>query len=236
MKALIFNSGMGTRMGASEKPKCMADLGGRTIIELQLRQLLMAGISDVVITTGHLADMLKAHISALDLPVRIEYVHNPLYSSTNYIYSMCLAAPLFEPGTNRVLMLHGDIVCEQSVMEEMVKARGSAVAVDRSLPLPLKDFKALIMYSEIHRIGVKVFGKNAVACQPVYRFAAPDFDAFMDKVTEFCDDGDTGVYAENALNTLLPGLGLKPFYLRGRLCQEVDTPEDLDIVKARLVL
>ena len=55
MKALILNSGMGTRMGAltAQQPKCMTDISSReTILSRQLRQIVHAGIQEVVITTG----------------------------------------------------------------------------------------------------------------------------------------------------------------------------------------
>ena len=55
MKALILNSGMGSRMGVltAEQPKCMTEISGKeTILSRQLRQLAEAGIDEVVMTTG----------------------------------------------------------------------------------------------------------------------------------------------------------------------------------------
>ncbi len=55
MKALILNSGMGTRMGelTSKYPKCMSELTiDETILGRQLSLLAAHGIHDVVITTG----------------------------------------------------------------------------------------------------------------------------------------------------------------------------------------
>ena len=56
MKALILNSGMGTRMGVltSEHPKCMTEISTKeTILSRQLKLLAEAGINEVVITTGY---------------------------------------------------------------------------------------------------------------------------------------------------------------------------------------
>ena len=55
MKALIFNSGIGKRMGELTKnsPKSMVKLlNGETIFERQIRLLSECGIKDFVITTG----------------------------------------------------------------------------------------------------------------------------------------------------------------------------------------
>ena len=54
MKALILNSGTGSRMGVltSEQPKCMTEiLNGETILSHQLKQLSEIGIKEVVMTT-----------------------------------------------------------------------------------------------------------------------------------------------------------------------------------------
>ena len=55
MKALILNSGIGSRMGVltSEHPKCMTEVSSQdTILSRQLRQIAEAGIEEVVMTTG----------------------------------------------------------------------------------------------------------------------------------------------------------------------------------------
>ena len=53
MKAVILNSGLGTRMGelTKEHPKCMTEIApGETIVSRQLRLLSEAGIQEIVMT------------------------------------------------------------------------------------------------------------------------------------------------------------------------------------------
>lgn len=61
MIALLLNSGLGTRMGdeTQEHPKCMTKISDReTIISWQLKCLERIGVTDAVVTTGHLSDLL----------------------------------------------------------------------------------------------------------------------------------------------------------------------------------
>ena len=61
MKALILNSGLGSRMGvlSSEHPKCMTEISAKeTILSRQLKQIADAGIQEVVMTTGYHDDVL----------------------------------------------------------------------------------------------------------------------------------------------------------------------------------
>ena len=88
MKALILNSGLGSRMGVltSEHPKCMTEISPReTILSRQLRQLSEAGIRQAVITTGYYDEVLVNYCRALDLPLDYTFVKNPVYDQTNYI-------------------------------------------------------------------------------------------------------------------------------------------------------
>ena len=56
MKALILNSGLGSRMGtlSTEHPKCMTEISSHeTILSRQLNLIMKMGIKEVVITTGY---------------------------------------------------------------------------------------------------------------------------------------------------------------------------------------
>ena len=231
MKALILNSGVGKRMGelTREQPKCMTPIYERhTILGWQLELLKQAGITDVVITTGPFADVLEAY--ALEQLPSIRFVHNPRYNETNYIYSMYLARELLR---DDLLLLHGDVVLERSVLEELLTVSKSAVAVERRIPPPEKDFKARLIRGRVREIGVHVFGEDCVASQPAYKLQRADMEIWLDAISQFCGRGETGVYAENALNTVFDRVEMIPVALKGRLCNEVDDAEDLRMVSGR---
>ena len=97
MKALILNSGLGSRMGdlTREHPKAMTEIApGETIVSRQLRLLSAAGVRKVVMTTGIFEAVLRDYCESLALPLDIEYVNNPISRETNYIYSIDLAREL----------------------------------------------------------------------------------------------------------------------------------------------
>lgn len=235
MKALILNSGIGRRMGELTRslPKGMTPLPGReTILSRQLRQLAAAGVREAVITTGPFADMLRAHADGLGLGLGLAYAHSPEYATTNYIVSIHRAAPLLRG--RDVLLLHGDLVLADGVLEALLNSAGSVMAVDSTLPLPEKDFKARLRAGRIVAVGVGLFGADCVACQPAYRWRAEDFGRWLDEIAAFVARGETKVYAENAFNALEGAIPLHPLELGGRLCGEIDTPEDLAQMHIRL--
>lgn len=233
MIALLLNSGLGSRMGdeTQEHPKCMCRISEtETILSWQVKLLERSGVTDAVVTTGHLADMLTAYIGELDTPIHFHFVHNPRYRETNYIYSMYLARELLK---GDVLSLHGDLVLHPQVMERLLPAPVSSVAVDASLPLPEKDFKVQLVDGRVRAIGVDRFGGDCAACQPAYKWLAKDFQRWMDEIVRFIEAGEDRCYAENAFNAAWEEIPLYPLDIEGLLCSEIDNQEDRTLVSER---
>ena len=234
MKALILNSGIGSRMGVltSEHPKCMTEISPReTILGRQLRQLAEAGITDVVMTTGLFDGILETYCRSLGLPLRIEFVKNPVYDKTNYIYSIhCAREFLLD---DDILLMHGDLVFENEVLDMLLASRGSAMAVSSTLPLPEKDFKAVLRDGFVQKVGTGFFD-GAVAAQAFYKLERADWRHWLDKIAAFCEAGNTQVYAENALNELDGAANIRALDVKDLLCAEIDNPEDLVRVSAKL--
>ncbi|MDO5148253.1 MAG: phosphoenolpyruvate mutase [Oscillospiraceae bacterium] len=237
MKALILNSGLGSRMGAltSEHPKCMTELNNReTILSRQLSLISDSGINEVIMTTGAFDTVLENYCRNLNFPLKITFVKNELYNITNYIYSIyCAEKYLMD---DDIILMHGDLVFENTVFEELVNADCSCMAVSSSLDLPEKDFKAVIEKDKISRVGIEFFN-NAVSAQPLYKFLKDDWMIWLDNIVKYCESKDEvkrKYYAENALNEVTEKITLIPYDVGDRLCSEIDTPEDLAIVSDKL--
>ena len=233
MKALILNSGLGHRMGVltSEHPKCMTEVSGsETILSRQLKLLAKSGIKEVVMTTGYYDDVLVNYCRSLNLPLNYTFVNNPLYAETNYIYSIYLAREHLD---DDIVLMHGDLVFEISVLEDMLACPDSCMKVSSTLPLPDKDFKAVVKDGQVKAVGVEFFS-SAMEAQALYKLNKAEWQTWMAKISEFCESDNRKCYAEAALNQITDVLPLKAFDVRDRLCAEIDTPEDLAIVSAKL--
>ena len=233
MKALILNSGMGTRMGVltSEHPKCMTGISTtETILSRQLRQIREAGIRDVVMTTGNFDTVLTQYCREIGAGLHFTFVKNPLYRETNYIYSIYCAR---EHLNDDILLMHGDLVFENAVLDQALTSEDSCMAVSSTVPLPEKDFKAVVRDGRIQKIGIEFF-ENAMAAQPLYKLNKGDWLVWLRQIETFCEKGERKCYAENAFNTVSDICRIQPLDVADALCAEVDTPEDLTVVSARL--
>lgn len=233
MKALILNSGMGSRMGilTSDHPKCMTEISATdTILSRQLKLIAGAGIKEVVMTTGYFEEVLVNYCQSLNLPLHYTFVNNPLYKETNYIYSIFCAKEHLD---DDILLMHGDLVFETSVLDEMLLFERSCMKVSTTLPLPEKDFKAVIHNGKALKIGTEFF-TDAVEAQALYKLKKADWKIWLDKICEFCEMHNQNCYAENAFNQISDVCNIYAFDAKNRLCSEIDTLEDLAIVTARL--
>ena len=233
MKALILNSGLGSRMGVftSEHPKCMTEISfGETILSRQLKLLADAGIREVVMTTGLFDEVLVEYCKSLELPLKFTFVKNPKFRETNYIYSIYCAREYLD---DSIILMHGDLVFEAEVLDKVVASASSCMTVSSTLPLPEKDFKAVVCDGKVVKVGVEFFD-SAVEAQALYKLNAADWKVWLDKIVEFCESGNTKVYAENALNELGGACNIDALDVRDLLCAEIDNPEDLEMVTAKL--
>ena len=229
MKALIFNSGIGKRMGelTAHCPKSMVHLyNDETIFERQIRLLQEAGITEVVITTGPYPEMLEDICSKpCYRNMHFVFPHNEIYDTSNYIYSMYKAREYLN---DDILMMHGDLVFDRKLIPSLLKNREpNTCLINKYKPLPEKDFKGRIVDNELREVGINIFDKDCYAFQPLYKLSKEVIKAWLDNVIKFVKNDNINVYAENAFNEVNKGLGIRPVSYANHFIDEVDNKDDL---------
>ncbi len=234
MKAVIFNSGLGKRMGAltEHNHKSMVKLqSGETIFERQLRLLHECGINQFIVTVGPFKEQLIQASKASHLrDCEFIFVENPIYDKTNYIYSMYLARDYID---DDVLMLHGDLVFNKKLAHDIIDSEYTSLGcVNKSKALPEKDFKARVIGGCVHEVSINIFDENCFAFQPFYKLSKVDASAWVAQVVKFIEAGTDQCYAENAMNEIFPELTVKAFGYEDYYVDEVDNADDLARVSA----
>ena len=234
MIALLLNSGLGSRMGnlTEKHPKCMTEISEKdTILSRQLKLIKKYGITDVVITTGYLDRILTDYCNSINIGLNITFVKNPLYLETNYIYSIYCAKDLLH---DDVVLMHGDLVFEESVLKDIVFSKNSCMKISSTISLPEKDFKAEVVNGEVKTVTVNMLDTTMYEAQALYKLNKADWELWLSKITEFCENGNTKCYAENALNEITDKCHIKALDVGDRLCTEIDNAEDLKLVMNKL--
>lgn len=235
MKAIIFNSGLGTRMGDITKThhKSMTELAdGETIFHRQIRLLSLEGVKDFVVTVGPFADQLKA--TAAEFPgLNFTFVSNDIYDKTNYIYSMYLAREYIN---DDMLFLHGDLVFDRKLVHDVINCADECTGtVNFKKALPEKDFKGRVRDGKLLEVSINIFDEDCFAFQPFYKLNKATAAAWVEKVVEFIDKGENRCYAENALNEIFEKLNIRAFSYENYYIDEIDNLEDYERVKREII-
>ena len=130
VKTLILSAGQGKRLSplTDDRPKCLVELAGRTVLEWQLRHLHQAGVTEAVVVTGFRADLVEAEVAGLSLPgLTVRTLYNPFYSVTDNLATCWLAREEMRGGP--FMILNGDTLFEPAIAKRLISAPDAPITV-----------------------------------------------------------------------------------------------------------
>lgn len=135
MQAVILSAGIGSRLLplTREIPKCLVEVGGRSILDHQLDALHAAGIGQAVIVGGYRYRQIGAHLVRATPPLPVRLLFNPFWSVASSIGSVWMARDLLH---TPFCLMNGDTVFDTALIAAAVRAPGDGVGL---LVEPLRD-------------------------------------------------------------------------------------------------
>jgi choline kinase len=147
VKAIILAAGRGSRMKSltDERPKCMVELRGKTLLEWQLAALRDAGISEIAIVTGYKRELLAEQ-------GLIEF-HNPRWAQTNMVSSLACAQAWLQD--EPCIVSYSDIFYSPAAVQSLMTCKASlAVTYDPNwLALWTERFGDPLLDAETFRLN-----------------------------------------------------------------------------------
>jgi len=126
MKAIILAGGKGTRLAPYTKilPKPLMPIGDMPILEVLLRQMRKAGVMEVILTVGHLAELLRAFFQDGErFGMKIDYSFEDRPLGTAGPLSL-----IADRLTESFLVANGDVLTTLD-MRELVEAHRQSEAI-----------------------------------------------------------------------------------------------------------
>ncbi len=242
MQAIILAAGMGRRLAEHTKnnTKCMVEVNGVSLIDRMLTQLSALQLRRVVIVIGYKGKELTEHIGhRYDDRLKIEYVTNPIYDTTNNIYSLALAKEqLIEDDT---LLLESDLIIDDSILDLLINnpepnlalvakyeswMDGTMVRMDKERNIVNFVPKAAFRYKDTDSyyktLNIYKFSKA---------FSRNKYVPFLEAYTKSVGNNE---YYENVLRIIsfLDSHDMKALPLTNEKWYEIDDKQDLDIAEA----
>lgn len=205
LKTVILAAGQGKRLQplTNNKPKCMVELFGKSLLEHQIDTLRACNISDIVVVSGHKSET----ITFSDL----KYYKNLNYDKTNMVETLFCAR---EELVGTVIVSYGDIIYQKSVLQKLIESDAEmSMIIDKNwkkywkmrFDNILDDAESMVINQEgfVQDIGQKVKRVNEICGQYIglMKFSGNGLKSIIDFYDKMKMSAKSGY---NPLNPKLP--------------------------------
>jgi L-glutamine-phosphate cytidylyltransferase len=226
MKGVILAAGKGSRLNgtAGDKPKCLVEAGGVTLIERQIQTLRAAGLDEIVVVVGCQADRVRA-VCGPDA----RYVENSRFAETNSLYSLWTARALLYQG---FVVLNCDVLFHPALLDDLLATHHDAALLiayreagqpaygDEEMKVRVRAGRVVEMSKTMdpaaahgENLGIVKFGPNS----------APRLVEILDRIV---GSGRLREWAPRAFTEFAQERPLYALGTRGYPWIEIDLPED----------
>jgi NDP-sugar pyrophosphorylase family protein len=162
VQAIILCGGLATRLGETAKtlPKILLEIAGKTVLEWQIQLLGDAGVTEVVLASGHLHDVLHERVGGVYAGMRVRYAREEKRLGTGGAVQNAMK----QVDTSPFFVLNGDILLANFSLREMLaQFRKGMMGVLLSVHVPdIRPYGEIVSDSDGK---IQAFREK----QPIYR-------------------------------------------------------------------
>ena len=237
MIGVILAAGMAKRLRplTDEKPKCLLEVGGKTLLQRTVDAMISAGVKEFVVVTGYRAEMIREFLTVNYQLSIINYIDNVDFEHNNNIFSLWLA--MQELHGQEVLLMDSDILCDPEAVRRVARKTNPALAMQQH---ELGEEEMKIVVDEAGRIT-----EISKTCSPadaigesvgIEKMTPAYTEAIYQELRKMIlDEGLIDIFYERAFERLIPqGHTFEVVDTTDLFSYELDTPEDLEKASAAL--
>jgi choline kinase len=226
--AIILAAGVGRRLhGASQgRPKCLIEIGGRSLLVRLLDSLQRAGVDDVAVVVGFGEAAVRDAVGTGPRGMRLRWVSNPRYED-GAILSLWAAREALE---GPVLVMDADVLCSPAMVDRLVRSpHRNCFLLDAGVVRTGEEQMLLARGGRVLNIvrggapGYEVEGESV----GFLKLSAEAARLLRELVGRRVAQGDTGIEHEEVYPELLAQVDVGYEHVDGWPWIEVDFPEDV---------
>ena len=229
MIGVILAAGMAKRLRplTDTKPKCLLEVGKRTLLERTVDAMRQAGIQEFLVVTGYRGEMIREFLTIHYPLSTIHYLDNIDYEHNNNIYSLWMACQKVR-GCDFLLM-DSDILCDPAAVVRIAQEQTAALAVNRH-ELGEDEMKVVVdADSRITEISKTCRPEDAMGESVGIEKITADYSEALARELDqmILQEGLIDIFYERAFERLIPqGHTFKVVDTTHYFSYELDTPED----------
>ena len=229
MIGVILAAGMAKRLRplTDMKPKCLLEVGGKTLLQRTVEAMASAGISKFLVVTGYRASMICDFLTVHFPQYPIRFIDNADYEHNNNIFSLWLA--MQELHGEEVLLMDSDILCDPEAVRRVARQDCSALAMQRH-ELGEEEMK-IVVDADFNITEISKTCSVAAAIGEsvgIEKMTSAYTEAIYQELRQMIlDEGLIDIFYERAFERLIPqGHTFKVVDTTDLFSYELDTPED----------
>lgn len=230
MKAIILSAGQGSRLGhlTTDRPKCLIEFGGKTLLDWQLDTLAANGIDEAVVVTGFRDDQIEAALARRNGGPIVRTIYNPFYKVADNLGSLYVAR---EELAGDCLVWNGDTLVSKALMARVLgnDRQGICVTVDRKDSYDDDDMKVVEAGGKLKAIGKRISeGVNAESIG-LLAFRGGGSAQFREAIEKAIRTPEgTTVWYLRVIHHIAQSADVWVFDIQGEEWGEVDFPADVE--------
>ena len=230
MIGVILAAGMAKRLRplTDTKPKCLLEVGGKTLLQRTIDAMATAGINEFVVVTGYRGNMIRDFLTIHYPQFTIRFLDNVDYANNNNIYSLWMAGQIVRG--QAFLLMDSDILCDPAAVVRIASEPEAALAVNRH-ELGEEEMK-VVVDNQMHITEI------SKTCRPedamgesvgIEKMTATYSEALFRELDQMIlQEGLIDIFYERAFERLIPqGHTFRVIDTTDYFSYELDTPEDL---------
>ena len=239
MQAIILAAGISKRLRplTDSTPKCLLKIGGKTILEMTINNILKNGINELVMVTGYRENMIKDFIGNNYPGLNIVYLTNSDYENNNNSFSLWMTKNYVR---GDCILLDSDILFDYRIISKLLTSPHiDCLAVERDHALGVEEIKVIIDSSnKILHIGKQLsiaesFGESIGIERFTYGFFSKLADVLDRKIVK---ENNVNEFYESSFQELYDeGNAMYAVDVSEYKCMEIDFPEDLEKAEAEFI-
>ena len=236
MKVIILAAGQGSRLGhlTDDRPKCLIEFGGRSLLDRQLDALVANGVDEAVIVTGFRDDQIEAALAARTGGPRVRTFFNPFFKVADNLGSLYLVRGEL---TGDCLVWNGDTLVSDALMARVVGNVGQdgiCVTIDRKNAYDDDDMKVVASEDgRLRAIGKRIkdgVNSESIGLLAFRRGGAERFAQAIDRAMRTAEG--TTIWYLRVIHHLAQDSDVWTLDISGEEWGEVDFPEDVGPAEA----
>ena len=208
-------------------PKCLTKVNRVSVLERLVISLNQHDFKRLVVVTGHFGHFIRDFLGTRFGNMTIEYIHSPLYKTTNNIYSLWMAREhIREP----FLLVESDLVFDGSLLDDMCYP--DRIAVARIQPWMNGSTVTINKFQQVKGFQSSIAGlTNEIKYKTVniYSFSLASWKRIKDRLNQYISSGKVNAYYEAVFLEMVSdgSLSFHAVSFDGKPWYEIDTLTDL---------